>query len=100
MNGYSIKTANASSNWHHLKKWVIKGKNEGEEWEEIDQQDNNDLNGPNYQHYYSIPKMTKPYHFIRIKCLGKNHHGTDDDYELLLTNFEIYGAIQENEFFF
>ena len=44
--------------------------------------------------------MTKPYQFIRIKCLGKNHHGGDNDYELVLTNFEIYGAIQENELFF
>ena len=95
MNGYSIKTFNFSAYSFHLKKWVIEGKNKGEEWEEIDQQDNNDLNGRNYQHYYSIPKMTKPYQFIRIKCLGKNHGGKDNDYELLLTNFEIYGAIQE-----
>ena len=40
----------------------MEGKNEGEEWKEIDRQENNyDLNGPSYQHYYSIPEITKPF---------------------------------------
>ena len=41
--------------------------------------------------------MTEPYQFIRIKCIGINHHGAKEDIELVLTNFEIYGEIDENE---
>ena len=94
INGYFIKTFEASSGCAHLKNWVIEGRNEGEDWKEIDRRENNfDLNGPSNKHYYSIPQMTKPYQYIRIKCIGKTHYNT---YHLLLTNFEVYGIIHEN----
>ena len=54
INGYSLMTCSGPSVIWHLKNWVIEGKNEGEEWKEIDRQDNFDLNGPNYEHYYSL----------------------------------------------
>ena len=100
MNGYSLKTYRGwSTNSYHLKNWVIEGRNEGGEWKEIDRQDNNDLNGPSYQHYYSIG-MTEPYQYFRIKCIGEDHYGYTNNcefYTLAITNFEIYGAIKEND---
>ena len=95
MNGYSLKTGN-DRDYTHLKNWVIEGKNEGEEWKEIDRQINNeDLNGFSYQHYYSIPEMTEPYQYIRIKCIGVAHNCAS--YYLLLTNLEIFGEIDEED---
>ena len=98
VNGYSLKSVdinNKSLNniGYHLKNWTIEGRNEGEEWKEIDHQDNYDLDGYNYQHYYSIPDMTEPYQYIRIK-FGKSHK---DKYDISLANFEVYGAIHEGE---
>ena len=99
INGYSIKTHSASSmSGNHLKNWVIEGKNEGEEWEEIDRQDNNDLKGPLYEHYYSLKEMTKPYQYIRIKIIGKDHYyysHNKDYYFLYFNQFEIFGEINE-----
>ena len=85
----------------HLKNWVIECKNEGEEWKEIDRQDNYDLKGPLNEHYYSIKEMTKPYQYIRIKIIGRDHyysHNKDykiDNYFLTLNQFEIFGEINE-----
>jgi len=99
MNGYSIKTYNASANWIHLMNWIIEGKNDGEEWKEIDRRENNyDLNGPSYQHYYSIPEITKPFQYFRIKCIGRDHYNNSHSscyYYLQFTNIEIYGEIYE-----
>ena len=92
MNGYSIKTCNSGSSCH-LKSWIIEGRNEGGKWKEIDHQDNNDLNGFSYQHYYSIQEKIEPYQYIRIQRNGLNH---GNDKELLLNNFEIYGKIKED----
>ena len=97
MDGYSIKTANQNTNWAHLKNWVIEGRNEGEEWKEIDRQDNFDLNGYSYQHYYSL-QMTEPYQYVRIRCIGRDHWGYQrdkDEFALALSNVEIYGEIKE-----
>ena len=96
INGYSLKTYGGSNNFDYLKNWVIEGKNEGGEWEKIDQQDNNDLIGKPNQHYYSIPKMNEPYQYIRIKNLGRNHTQNSTHYYLVLTNFEIFRAMSEN----
>ena len=56
MNGYSLQSSNNSN---YLKNWVIEGKNEGEEWKEIDRQyNNNDLKGNYNQYYYSLQEKT------------------------------------------
>ena len=86
----------------HLENWVIDGKNEGEEWKEIDRQDINDLNGPCFEHYYFIKEMTKPYQYIRIKIVGKYHYNYNylqrgPSYNLTLNQFEIFGEIMEEE---
>ena len=94
MNGYSLQTLNYSSNWDHIKTWAIEGRNEDSDWTIIDKRpDNNDLNGYNFQHYYSIPEITKPYQYIRIRSLGPDHGGC---HYLPLSHLEIYGTIIED----
>ena len=43
-----------------------------------------------------IQFQTEPYQYIRIKNLGENHYIYETQYYLVLTNFEIFGAISEN----
>ena len=99
MKGYSIKTHSGPSDVGcHTKTWVVEGKNEGEEWEEIDRRDNYDLNGPLQEHYYLNQEMTKPYQYFRIKSIGKDHYAFSRNYgcyHLTLNQFEIYGEIYE-----
>ena len=101
MSGYSLKTYNFEPyHYNHLKNWVIEGRNEDEEWKEIDRQDNNDLNGNDLEHYYSLPKMTEPYQYFRIKCIGRNHAGVTENkdiFYLTLKQLEIFGEIIESE---
>ena len=93
MNGYSLQSS--SDGWY-LKNWVIEGKNEGEKWKEIDRQDNNDLNGNFNQHYYLLQEKTQPYQYIRLRCIGQNHHyGTY--YYTVINKIEIYGEIKEDD---
>ena len=98
MTGYSIMSIDFEVNNVHLKNWVIEGKNEGEEWKEINRHINdNFLNGPKYQHYYSIKEeKTEPYQYIRIRNIGEDH--LHDNY-LSFVHFEIYGELygEKNE---
>ena len=95
MNGYSLQTYKyGGPGWNHLKTWAIEGRNEESDWTIIDKRpDNNDLNGRYYRHYYSIPEITKPYQYIRIRSLGLGHMNR---HYLPLSHLEIYGSIIEN----
>ena len=95
MSGYSLKTFREGVNGNHLKNWVIEGKNEGEEWKEIDREDNFDLNGPSYEHYYPLSKTTEAYLYIRIKSIGRTHSKVY--YYIGLDKVEIYGRIIEEQ---
>ena len=79
--GYSLKTNNGPPNQqYHLKNWVIEGSQDGSEWIEIDKQENNnDLNGSNYSHYYPISDSNEEFQYVRIKSTGENHY----NYQLL-----------------
>jgi hypothetical protein len=94
MSGYSLKTFSGRKGSYHLKNWVIEGRNDEEEWEEIDRQDNDDLNGSFKQKYYSLQEKTKPYQYFRIKTLGKDHYGLT--HYLSLLNVEIYGELKHS----
>jgi len=88
LTGYSLKIYHYSIG-DYLKNWVVEGRNEGEDWKEVDRQDNNDLNHSSSQHYYPI-QISEPYQFIRIKIIGKNHN---NNYILNLCGFEIFGEL-------
>ena len=81
INGYSIKTYNNATNWHHLKNWIIEGSNNRNQWMEIDKKENNsDLNGRNYQCFFPISRRGDEFQYIRLRMIGTNHHG--DYYEI------------------
>ena len=67
----------------------------GEEWKEIDQQNNNYLNGPNNQFNFSLPQITKPYQYIYIRINCKETHNIN--YEFALSKLELYGIIKEDK---
>jgi len=90
--GYTLKTANYD-NYSHLKNWVIEGSLDKENWIEIDRQENNNvLNGANFQHYFSIPRITSPFQYIRIKSIGKTQNNL---HYLSFTNIELFGELIE-----
>ena len=91
---YSIQTYDNDSDFGHLKNWVIEGTNDIQEdhWIQIDKQlDNNDLNGPSFKRVYST-SSNQCFRYIRLRGCGCNHRG-DDDYDIVLSHFEIFGKI-------
>ena len=90
MNGYSLQSPR---NGHHLKNWIIEGKNEGENWKEIHRHvNNNDLKDDYSQHYYSLPELTDSYQIFRIRSIGKN---TINCQYICIDKIEIFGEILE-----
>ena len=94
INGYSIKTMDSEPNENdHLKNWVIEGSKDKNTWIEIDKQENNNyLNGPNYEHYFEISKTNEEFQYIRIRSIGKNHYNRN---YLDFSRIEFYGEIFE-----
>ena len=77
----------------HLKNWVIEGSKDKNTWIEIDKQENNNyLNGPNYEHYFEISKTNEEFQYIRIRSIGKNHLNRD---YFDFTRIEFYGELFE-----
>ena len=94
MNGYSLKSSGNLVGWHHLKNWVIEGSKDKIYWKIIDKKENDsNLNGPFYQNYFPLSKISDDFQYIRIRSIGKNH--SKGDY-LIFTNFEVYGEIITN----
>ena len=98
LTGYSLKTSNGPiSQAHHIKNWILEGSQDGIEWNEIDRQENNnDLNGPNYQHYFPISDSDEEYQYIRIKSIGQSHYVVDQSPYFEEMNEAIQDEIMEN----
>ena len=96
INGYSIQSGNYISGWSHMKNWVIEVSENGVTWVEIDRRENNDdLNGFKFQHYFSVSDyQSSAYRYLRIKCVGPTHHN-ESRYDFSLAKFEVYGQLIE-----
>ena len=84
ISGYSIK-----QKYSQKKKWIIEGKNEGEEWKQIDILKDKSYNPPKIS-YHPIDHNTQSYQYIRLRPKKKN-----GSCHFEITNFEIFGEIQE-----
>ena len=93
MTGYSLKTFYAQ-NQLHLTDWVIEGRNEGEDWEKLDERSTYDLMGPNRHHFYSLSKISKPFQYFRLRSM-MGYQKSLAHYSLILNNIEIYGEISK-----
>ena len=94
INGYSLKSSYNPVGWNHLKNWVIEGSKDKNKWIIIDKKANDsNLNGPSYQNYFPLSKISDDFQYIRIRSIGKNHANYDF---LIFTNFEVYGEIITN----
>ena len=101
IDGYSLKTYNRASNIGHLKNWVIEGSSNGSEWVEIDKRENNnDLNGCYFEHYFPI-STRKSYQYIRIRSIGKDHCEDSNTFAIshymTIVNFEIFGSLFQDD---
>ncbi|OHT03405.1 F5/8 type C domain containing protein [Tritrichomonas foetus] len=87
---YTLKSYNASSEWRHMKSWVIEGSN-GTSWKEIHRiKRGNYLNGPYKVATFPV-RNAAFYQTIRIKMIGPNHYG---DYNLFLMGLEFFGVLE------
>jgi hypothetical protein len=88
---YSIQAHGSTRNGSHLRSWVLEGSLECSSWTELDRRTNNDdLNGANWIHAFSIPKSIEC-RFIRLRQIGKNHQ---DDNMLAFRYFEVFGVVR------
>ena len=90
LESYSLKTFNYGPNYSHLKSWILEGSDDGENFEEIDRQDDNDrLNGNLKSARFYVSHM-KPQRYIRLKRIGPSW---GNGYYLILNKIEFSGNI-------
>jgi hypothetical protein len=90
---YAVRSANkADANGPHLKSWLIEISMDGDDWVEVDRQENNsNLNGRNVTATFSIGSC-KICRFLRLVNIGRNHRGNN---ALVIASFEIFGYLLE-----
>ena len=89
---YTLKTHNSGSGYSHIKNWILEGSNDLINWNILDQKLNNfDLNKKNSIFTFEC-KSLEYYKYIKLKQVGKNHHGGD---YLCLSGIEFFGGIIE-----
>jgi hypothetical protein len=73
-----------------LKSWAVEGSDDGDSWTEIDRRENNsDLNSEFALKTFAILQSVS-FRRIRLRQTGPNH---DDDNSLVLSAFELFGAV-------
>ena len=92
---YSVRSIGGGPGAANLKSWVVEVSNDGEEWTEIDRQDDNtDLNEKhaikNFE-IYLIP--SDGIRFFRLRSTGQSHQG---GFRIAFTALEIFGTLVEN----
>ncbi|OHT16168.1 F5/8 type C domain containing protein [Tritrichomonas foetus] len=89
LNAYSLKSYNASSEWRHLRAWVIEGSN-GSGWKEIHRvKRGGQLNGYNKIATFKCPNNNF-FQTIRIKMIAPNYYG---DWYFFLSSLEFFGIL-------
>jgi hypothetical protein len=86
---YSIRSRTDGDSYH-LRSWVVEGSNNGENWVNLDVQENNcDLTGPGADHTFVVgnPDIC---HNIRIRQTGSNSSNT---HHLIVKSIEFFGTL-------
>jgi hypothetical protein len=77
----------------HLKSWAVEGSNDGASWTEIDRHENNsDLNAYGTVKTFAVARSGSV-HMIRLRQTGPSHSNHVGTNGLLLSAFEVFGAI-------
>jgi hypothetical protein len=73
---------------HHLKSWLVETSADGESWQEVAREEENDqLNGSHFAGTFAVAGGGEC-RFIRLVNIGRNHYGTDG---LFISAWEIFG---------
>lgn len=94
LTSYTIRSNGVPSNTHaHPKSWKISGSNDGEHWELINKQINNqDLNGIYKQHRFEC-ENNNFYRFIQYKQDDSWDSNQNFRYTIYISCFELFGSI-------
>jgi hypothetical protein len=77
---------------NHPKSWVVETSADGNNWQVIDHQENNDdFNGQSLVRTFSVT-LAGVCRFIRLVNIGRNHYGND---RLVIAAWEIFGSLLE-----
>jgi hypothetical protein len=89
---YAIRSYNFESGRYHLKSWVVETSVDGQMWQEVDHQENNqDLNGRYRTRIFQVSAgVCRPCRMIRLVNIGRNHFGDDC---LQIGAWEIFGDL-------
>jgi hypothetical protein len=91
---YTIRTNNGDGDpaYSHLKSWLVETSVDGENWREVDREENNNqLNGPLFTATFAVAGGGEC-RFIRLVNIGRNHFGNDC---LCISAWEIFGSLIE-----
>lgn len=90
VSNYTIKTIKFCEDSCHMKSWCIEGSADCMNWEMIDEQDTNELNGSNKIASFKCKNESEPCRYIRLRMTGPNQRG---DNLLALNNIEFFGVL-------
>ena len=92
LDSYTLVTFNGNENDEHLKNWILEVSNDGENYKEIDRQENCDfLNGSLNRATFQVSCSTSQ-RFVCLRQTGKNWGG---NYHLNLNQIEFSGFLYE-----
>jgi hypothetical protein len=89
---YSIRTHGGEAGGSHLQNWVIEGRNEEEEWIQLDERRNDsELNGPSRIATFEIANRFRiRIRILRLRQIDLNHAG---GHLLAFGAFELFGDL-------
>jgi hypothetical protein len=89
---YTIRTSYTDPGSSHLKYWLVETSVDGENWREVDrEEDNKQLNGRYFTGTFPVAGVGEC-RFIRLVNVGRNHLGSDT---LAFSAWEIFGSLVE-----
>ena len=92
LDGYTLQTVERDSNHEHLRSWVLEVSNDGQNYTEIDrQEDSNLLNGPLQRATFKVSSSI-PQRFVRLTQTSQNWY---NDNELWLNQIDFSGILYE-----
>jgi hypothetical protein len=89
---YAIRAHDDGRGDEHMKSWLVETSLDGENWREVDHQEDNDqLNGSHRIGTFAVAGGEEC-RFIRLVQIGRNHFGDD---RLCTSGWEIFGSLFE-----
>jgi hypothetical protein len=88
---YTLRSHTNAKDTNHLRAWAIEGSEDGEQWTEIDrQEDDASLNGPKAIGSFEVRNVMEC-KCVRIKSIGQAWGGTKSMY---FGAFELFGGLR------